>query len=253
MPDQGEEFAGAGTVPWHRSRGEGESGGAPDTETACDDQVPGSGLRRVVPQRAAGSGTGRCPRHRLPRPRTGPNAAIGELALATGLRLREFTHLLTYEIPVLPSSPTSVPVSFPVPSGIAKGRKFRTTWISYEALAAVHRYLELHRVITAEGSGWRPRRGEPLMVSEPDAQGGRIIGVRRSCESLTADKRRRLVAPGAGSCVVALRSDGGPFTACATIFERTASRLRAGSNHASRRFIRTDCATRSWCEHWSIW
>ncbi len=46
------------------------------------------------------------------------NSAIGELALATGLRLQEFTHLLSYEIPALPSTPTVVPIRFPVPSGI---------------------------------------------------------------------------------------------------------------------------------------
>jgi site-specific recombinase XerD len=155
------------------------------------------------------------------------NAAIGELALATGLRLQEFTHLLTYEIPVLPCKPTSVPIPFPVPSGITKGRKCRTTWISYQALEAVHRYLELDRAITVEGSSWRPRRGEPLLVSDPDARGGRINGVRRSWEPLTPDERRRLVAPGGGSCLVALRNDGGPFTAWATVFERTANRLRA--------------------------
>jgi site-specific recombinase XerD len=155
------------------------------------------------------------------------NAAIGELALATGLRRQEFTHLLTYEIPSLPSTPTVVPIPFPVPSGITKGRKCRTTWTSYEALAAVHRYLELDRAITVEGSRWRPRRGEPLLVGDPDARGGRINGVRRSWESLTPDERRRLVAPEGGSCLVALRNDGGPFTAWATVFERTANRLRA--------------------------
>jgi site-specific recombinase XerD len=155
------------------------------------------------------------------------NAAIGELALATGLRLQEFTHLLTYEIPSLPGKPIAVPIPFPVPSGITKGRKFRTTWISYEVLAAVHRYLELDRAVTADGSGWRPVRGEPLLVSDPDARGGRINGVRCSWESLTPQERRRLVAPGGGSYLVALRNDGGPFTAWATVFERTANRLRA--------------------------
>jgi integrase len=44
---------------------------------------------------------------------------------------------------------------------------------------------------------------------------------------LTPQERRRLVAPGGGSCLVALRNDGGPFTAWATVFERTANRLRA--------------------------
>jgi hypothetical protein len=155
------------------------------------------------------------------------NGAIGELALATGLRLQEFTHLVSYEIPALPIRPTVVPVPFPVPSGITKGRKYRTTWISYEALAAVHRYLDLDRAVTAEGSSWLPRRGEPLLVSEPDARGARIGGVRRSWDTVTPDERLRLVAPDGGSCLVALRNDGGPFTAWATVFERTSNRLRA--------------------------
>ncbi|WP_202869495.1 site-specific integrase [Kribbella caucasensis] len=38
------------------------------------------------------------------------NAAIGDLALATGLRLGEFTHLLRWEIPALPPSPTAIPI-----------------------------------------------------------------------------------------------------------------------------------------------
>jgi hypothetical protein len=33
-------------------------------------------------------------------------AAVGDLALATGLRLQEFTHLLRWEIPALPPEPT---------------------------------------------------------------------------------------------------------------------------------------------------
>jgi hypothetical protein len=36
------------------------------------------------------------------------NAAVGELALATGLRLQEFSYLLVYEIPALPARPTAV-------------------------------------------------------------------------------------------------------------------------------------------------
>jgi hypothetical protein len=62
------------------------------------------------------------------------NTAMGELALATGLRRQEFTYLLVWEIPPLPSQPTRMPIQFPVPAGVTKGRKFRTTWISYEAL-----------------------------------------------------------------------------------------------------------------------
>ena len=81
-----------------------------------------------------------------------------------------------------------------------------------------------------DGSNWRPPRRwrEPLPVTEPDARGGgRINGVRRSCESLTPPERRRLVAPDGGSCLLAVRSDGGPFIAWATVFERTADRIRA--------------------------
>ena len=101
------------------------------------------------------------------------NAAVGELALATGMRLQEFSSLLAWEIPPLPSRPVQAPIPFPVPSGIAKGRKFRTTWISYDALAAVHRYLDLDRPATVDGTGWRPppRWGEPLLVTEPGRAG----------------------------------------------------------------------------------
>ena len=41
------------------------------------------------------------------------NAAIGGLALATGLRRQEFTYLLAWEIPALPAKPTQVPIPFP--------------------------------------------------------------------------------------------------------------------------------------------
>lgn len=157
------------------------------------------------------------------------NAAVGGLALATGLRLQEFTHLLAFEIPALPARPATIPIPFPVPAGITKGRKFRTTWISYEALAAVHDYLQLDRAASADGSPWRPPRrwGEPLLVTNPDARGGQVNGVRRRWETLTPSERRRLVAPDGGSCLLALRNDGGPFTAWATVLERTADRIRA--------------------------
>jgi hypothetical protein len=146
--------------------------------------------------------------------------------LATGLRLGEFTHLLRWEIPALPASATAIPIPFPVPERITKGRKARTTWISYEALAGLLDHLQLDRAAATKGSGWRPPRrwGEPLMVTDPDARGGRINGVRRSWASLTTTERRRLVAPTGGSCLLAVRGDGGPFTAWATVFERTAYR-----------------------------
>jgi integrase len=154
---------------------------------------------------------------------TNPDTAVAYISL------QEFTHLLRWEIPALPREPTGAPMPFPVPAGITKGKKFRTTWISYEALAAVHDYLTLDRPATAEGCGWRPPRrwGEPLMVSEPDARGGRVNGVRRSWDSLTPAERRRLVAPEGGSCLLAVKNGGGPFTAWATVFERTSDRIRA--------------------------
>lgn len=157
------------------------------------------------------------------------NGAVGDHALATGMRLQEFTYLLPWEIPVLPPEPTAVPVPFPVPAGITKGRKFRTTWTSYEALAGLHDYLELDRAATTEGSLWRPPRrwGEPLMVTEPDARGGLVNGIRCSWASLAPAERRRLVAPGGGSCLLAVKNGGGPFTAWASVFERTSDRIRA--------------------------
>lgn len=157
------------------------------------------------------------------------NAAIGDLALSTGLRLQEFSYLLPWEIPALPPSPTGVPVPFPVPAGVTKGRKLRTTWISYEALVGLHDYLQLDRVATTAGSPWRPpdRWGEPLAVTEPDARGGRINGIRRSWDSLTPTERRRLTDPDGGCCLLAVKNGGGPFTAWSTIFERTSDRIRA--------------------------
>jgi len=156
------------------------------------------------------------------------NAAVGRLAFATGLRRQEFTYLLAAEIPPLPGRATTLPVPFPVPAGVTKGSKFRTTWISYEALAGMHQYLDLHRLMAVGGSGWRPPRswGEPLVVCEADARGGRVNGRRVSWGTLRPDERRRLVGPGGGSMLVAVRGDGGPFTAWATVFERTADRVR---------------------------
>lgn len=160
------------------------------------------------------------------------NTAVGELALATGLRLQEFSYLLVHEIPALPPKPTQVPIPFPVPAGVTKGRKFRGTWISYEALAAVHHYLGLERSATAEGSAWCPpgRWGEVLLVSEPDERGGRINGVRRRWDGLTPHERRRLVAPDGGSCLLAVKSGGGPSRRG----RRCSNAQRTGSGRTSR-------------------
>ncbi len=156
------------------------------------------------------------------------NAAMGGLALATGLRCQEFTYLLTPEIPPLPPAPAGLPIPFPVPASVTKGGKFRTTWISYQALSDVHRYLELERPLATAGARWLPpsRWGEPLVVTEADQRGGRINGRRMAWDVLRPAERRRLVAPSGGSMLVAVRGDGGPFTAWPTVFERTASRIR---------------------------
>ncbi len=91
------------------------------------------------------------------------NGAVGGLAAAAGLRLREFSYLLAAEVPALPGRPSELPVPFPVPAAVTKGRKFRTTWISYEALAGVHGYVSLERAMAGSGSSWRPppRWGPP--------------------------------------------------------------------------------------------
>jgi integrase len=156
------------------------------------------------------------------------NAAVGRLALSTGLRLQEFSSLLACEVPPLPPRPTSLPILFPVPAAITKGRKFRTTWIAYEALAAVHGYLELDRVLHVQDSRWRPpaKAGPPLVITEADAQGGRINGQRMRWDTLRPAERLRLLAPGGGSPLLAVRSTGGPFTAWPTVFARTAARIR---------------------------
>jgi integrase len=156
------------------------------------------------------------------------NAAIGRLALATGLRRQEFTFLLACEIPPLPPRAAGLPTPFPVPAGVTKGGKFRTTWIPYEALAAVHSYLAVERPLAAAGSGWRPPAswGPPLLVGEFDARGGRVDGRRVAWARLGPAERRRLVAPDGGSMLLALRGDGGPFTAWPTVFARTADRIR---------------------------
>jgi site-specific recombinase XerD len=166
---------------------------------------------------------------------TARNGAIGRMALSTGLRRQEFTYLLACEVPPLPVCPPRLPVPFPVPSGVTKGRKFRTTWIDYEVLVEVHRYLDLERALAAEGSGWRPPRswGEPLVVTEADPLRGRINGTRVAWSTLRPAERRRLVAADGGSMLLALRRDGGTFTAWPTVFTRASERIRT---HTEPRF-----------------
>jgi integrase len=158
----------------------------------------------------------------------GRNAAMARFVLASGLRRREFTYLLAPEVPPLPPEPTVLPVLLPVPGKIAKGGKQRTTWVSYDALAAVHRYLELERPLAAEGSSWRPgpHCGEPLVVTHADWRGGVVNGHRRAWSGLGPAERLRLVDEKGGSLLVAVRRDGAPFVDWATVFRRVSDRIR---------------------------
>src|ERR1700757_683896 len=64
------------------------------------------------------------------------------------------------------------------------------------------------------------------------ALGRAAAGDRTGCPgrpgaTLPPAERRRLVAPDGVSCLLAVKNGGGPFTAWATVFERTSDRLRA--------------------------
>ena len=159
------------------------------------------------------------------------NAAMARLALATGLRRQEFTFLLVFEVPAPPAAlhPAGLPVLFGVPASLAKGGKYRTTWIDADTLHAVHSYIALDRAASVAGSAWSPpgRLGEPLPVTDPGPDGGRVNGRKVKWASLTAGERLRLVAPGGGgSCLLAVRADGGPFTAWESVFTRASQRIR---------------------------
>lgn len=152
----------------------------------------------------------------------GRNAAMGRLVLGSGMRSREFTHLLVHEVPPLPAEPTEVPIPWAVPELAAKGRKFRATWIDYASLAAVHNYVGLERELSL--GPWMPRN--PLVVEEADFRGGRVNGRRMSWSSLAPEERLRLVRPEGGSLLLALSYGGRPFVDWGTLFRRTARRIR---------------------------
>nr|WP_248296185.1 hypothetical protein [Streptomyces sp. S1D4-11] len=182
-----------------------------------------NGLAGLRPDGSEDEGPGRYRGRHLAR-----NSAMGELVMSSGPRLQEFSYLLVCEVPPLPVAPRLMPIAFPLPEAITKGSKFRVTWTSYSALARVHSYVSLERMLACEGSVWRPpkRWSAPLMVSEMDSRGGRVNGRRVQWHTLRPADRLRLVAPDGGSMLLAVRSDGGPFTAWSTVFERTARRIR---------------------------
>lgn len=155
----------------------------------------------------------------------GRNSAMAQLVLSSGLRRQEFTHLLVHEIPPLPAVRTDLPIPLPVGSAITKGRKERTTWISYDALAAVHRYFDLERALTTEGSVWKPE-GDPLVVTDADWLGGKVNGRRVAWARLTPAERRRLIDPAGGSVLLAVQHDGSPFLDWPTVFRRASDDIR---------------------------
>ncbi|MET9544234.1 site-specific integrase [Streptomyces sp. NPDC006627] len=177
----------------------------------------------------AGLGSDGEPDLRYRRPREAArNSVMADYVLSSGLRSQEFTHLTTYEVPPLPPRPTLLPVEFPLAYGITKGEKDRVTWIHYAQLAAMHQYIDLDRAASAEGQTWRPpwRLGEPLLVEEPDWEGARLNGVRKSWRSLRPRERLCLVTPSGQSPLVGLQSRGQPFVDWATVFRRTSARIR---------------------------
>ncbi|TSB26604.1 site-specific integrase [Streptomyces benahoarensis] len=156
------------------------------------------------------------------------NSSMAGLVLSSGLRGQEFTYLTVHEVPPLPARPSPVPVLFPLAHAVTKGQKPRTSWISYEALADVHQYIELDRAASAEGFAWRPpsKLGKPLVVEEPDWEGAYLNGQRRSWRQLSPSERLRLVAVNGESPLVGLQSSGKPFIDYATVFRRTSARIR---------------------------
>lgn len=159
----------------------------------------------------------------------GRNAAMGRLVVSSGLRSQEFTHLLRYELPPIPLRDHGIPVPFPLSAQITKGKKPRETWVDFVALTEVWQYIELDRAGVAAGRPYVPaaRLGDSLAVSEPDWEGGKVAGRRRSWRQLTLAERMRLVDGGDGAPgVIALQSDGTPFVDWATVFRRTSERIR---------------------------
>jgi site-specific recombinase XerD len=158
----------------------------------------------------------------------GRNAAVAKGVIASGLRRQEFTYLLTYELPPLPHSPTGVPIQFPVARGLTKGTKQRTTWISYEALAGLHEYVEFERAAALGSRRWTPPQkiGPAIAVEEPDWHGAVIDGRRRSWTSLLPSERLRLVSSNGDCCLLSLCSTGEPFLDWPSVFSRTSKRIR---------------------------
>ncbi len=172
------------------------------------------------------------------------NAAVGDLAAASGLRAQEFSSLLVWELPPPPSDePPVVPLA--VPGVIAKGGKSRSTWVSPRALRRVDSYFKLERPLSLAGCRWRPA-GDALEVSEPDRFGGRVNGRRLRWDRLSLGDRRRLVAPDGGPAMWALTARGAPVEDWEHVFRAASARCQRFSP-GSRWSLRICCATASRC------
>ena len=64
------------------------------------------------------------------------------------------------------------------------------------------------------------------MVTVPGPAGGKVNGTRVRWAELRPAERARLVAPDGGSMLLAVRGDGGPFTAWSSVFTRASERIR---------------------------
>lgn len=168
---------------------------------------------------------------------TGRNAAVIGLALASGLRAREFTYLTVFEVPPLPARRTPVPVPLSLAPATAKGGRGRSSWIDYDALARVHDYVNLERAATVRGSRWLP--GHPLRITGPTYGGALINGTGRRWSSLNPDERLRLVAPGGGSALLRCRPAGGRSWTGPACWPGPRPASGPGSSRASRTCTRT--------------
>lgn len=135
------------------------------------------------------------------------NRAAGSLVRASGLRRQEFSNLLVWEVPELLDAFSDYRALFVSPT-IAKGARARATWISADALKAVHTYKDVERDTAVSNSRWMPER--PLIVNEPDSQGAVIAGRRVAWSKLTISQRRRLVTPEGGSGLLFVAGSGAP-------------------------------------------
>lgn len=155
---------------------------------------------------------------------TGRNESLIGFALSSGLRAQEFAYLTIYEVPPLPGRRSSIPVTLPLAPPTTKGRKGRSSWVGFDALSAVHTYMDMERAAAVQGSSWEPENA--LRIEEPTYDGAKLNGVYRRWRHLTVQERRRLICTGGGSALIGVQRDGSPFTDWATVLRRTSARIR---------------------------